>query len=406
MRSVARALLLALAFAVPWEYSLDLGVPYGNIARIVSVALLLATILAVIRAGTMRAQGPLQWLTLALFLWLCCSALWTLDRTESLRHLRTYAQELMILWVIWEFVDTPLELRRLMQAYVAGAAVLAGLTVGSFAFASSPDQVRFVAEGHDPNDAARVLVFALPLAALLVNSEKGLLPRTLVAAFLPLGSLAVLLTASRSGFLALLVALAGSCLLLLPTLRRAAMAALVGIPAVAVAAWLSIPTQTLLRVGTIWDELQRGDFNQRWNIWQAGWQAFVHAPYFGSGVGSFTSAARTAPLDTAHNTALALTVEGGIVALVIAAALVMAAAVCVLRSRGPLRVALASILAVGLLSSLAATVQENRATWLLLGIVSVAARQAAEGEPGTAEVFTAREEIDGFLHHGPAGAQE
>jgi O-antigen ligase len=175
---------------------------------------------------------------------------------------------------------------------------------------------------------------------------------------------------------------------------------------VAVAAWLSIPTQTLLRVGTIWDELQRGDFNQRWNIWQAGWQAFVHAPYFGSGVGSFTSAARTAPLDTAHNTALALAVEGGIVALVIAAALVMAAAVCVLRSRGPLRVALASILAVGLLSSLAATVQENRATWLLLGIVSVAARQAAEGEPGTAEVFTAREEIDGFLHHGPAGAQE
>src|SRR4051812_32018877 len=119
MRSFTRAMLLGLAFAIPWEYSLDLGPPYGNIARILSVALLLAAALGVVRTGIVRSPGSLQWLSVALFLWLCCSILWTLDRTESLRHVRTYAQEVMILWAVWEFVDTPLDLRRLMRAYVA-----------------------------------------------------------------------------------------------------------------------------------------------------------------------------------------------------------------------------------------------------------------------------------------------
>jgi len=406
MRSVTRALLLGLAFVIPWEYSLDLGEPYGNIARVVGVAVLLVTVLAVVRAGHLRAPETLQWLTLALFLWLCCSALWALDRTESLRHLRTYAQELMILWVLWEFVDTPLELRRLIEAYVAGAAVLAGLTLGSFVFASNPDQVRFVAQGHDPNDAARMLVFALPLAALLVNGENGLLRRTLFGGYLPLGTLAVLLTASRSGFLALLVALAGCFLLLLHTVRRAALAASFGIPALAAAVWLSLPRQTLMRVMSVWDELQRGTLNQRWNIWEAGWQAFVHAPYFGSGAGSFVIAARMAPTDTAHNTALALVVEGGIVALVIATALVVAVALCVLRTDGPLRIALASVLAVGLLSSMVATVQENRATWLLLGLVSVAARLAAREELATPRAFASQEEVEGCLLNATPAAQE
>jgi O-antigen ligase len=348
----------------------------------------------------------LQWLSLALFLWLCCSALWTLDRTESLRHLRTYAQELMILWLVWEFIDSWEDLRRLMQAFVAGAAVLAGLTVGTYLFASRPDQIRFVAQGHDPNDAARLLVFALPLAALLVHVENGLLPRVLNGAFLPFGTLAVLLTASHSGFLAALVALAGSCLLLFRKQRRAALVALFGFPALAATVWVTLPAQTLLRIISIWDELQRGDLNQRWNIWQAGWQAFVRAPYLGSGAGSFVFAAHVAPADTAHNTALALAVEGGIVAVVIAAALVVAAVACVLRTRGPLRIALASVMGIGLLGSLVATVQDNRATWLLLGIVCAAARLALEDDTGIARVFTAREHVEGFRQTAAAAAQE
>ena len=34
MRRIAWTLLLLFAFSIPWEYSLDLGPPFGNIARV------------------------------------------------------------------------------------------------------------------------------------------------------------------------------------------------------------------------------------------------------------------------------------------------------------------------------------------------------------------------------------
>jgi hypothetical protein len=73
MRRVAWVLLLAFAFAVPWEYSLDLGPPLGNIARLAGIAVVLAVIPSVFLAGRVRTPGPLQWLVLGLFLWFCCS---------------------------------------------------------------------------------------------------------------------------------------------------------------------------------------------------------------------------------------------------------------------------------------------------------------------------------------------
>ena len=42
MRRIAWVLLLLFAFAIPWEYSLDLGEPLGNVARIAGLLLLLA----------------------------------------------------------------------------------------------------------------------------------------------------------------------------------------------------------------------------------------------------------------------------------------------------------------------------------------------------------------------------
>ena len=63
MRRVVWGLLLLFAFAVPWEYSLDLGEPLGNIARVVGLMLLLTAIPAVAtislrRAGSAEAMLP------------------------------------------------------------------------------------------------------------------------------------------------------------------------------------------------------------------------------------------------------------------------------------------------------------------------------------------------------------
>jgi O-antigen ligase len=390
MRRLASALLLVAAFTIPWEYSLDFGSPLGNIARLAVLAVLLAVIPAILIAGHLRTPGPLQALVLALFLWFCVSCFWTIDRSGTLLHLRGYFQELIIVWLVWELADSPRDLRNLLRAYVAGAGVLALLTIVSFLVSSSAGQIRFVADGQDPNDVARFLDLAFPLAALGFCSESRWAARLLAIAYIPFGILGVLLTASRSGLLAALVSLAGCAVLLFYNHRRGLMIGLCAFPVLIAAIWIAIPRQTLDRLATTPGELARHDLNQRWDIWAAGWQAFIHAPFCGTGAGSFVAAAGLAPIDTAHNTALALLVEGGVVALLIATAIALFCFVCVFELGGPLRIGLGAALLTWVVSSSVATVQENRSTWLLLGVVAVAARLAAEEPEALTRAFPAR----------------
>jgi hypothetical protein len=387
MRRVAWGLLLVLAFAIPWEYSMDFGEPFGNIARLAVIGVVLALIPAVLNEGRLRTPGGLQVLGVALLVWLCVACFWSIDPTESVRHLRGYFQEIVIVWLVWELVEGTEDVRWLLRAYVAGAGVLAGLTIFDFVAGASTGQVRFVAEGQDPNDVARFLDLAFPLAALLAACESGWPKKLLSAMYLPLGLLGVLLTGSRSGVVSAAIAFSGCALLLFYRHRRAFVCGVCVLPALLAGVWGIIPVQTLARLATLPNELIRGDLNQRAGIWAAGWRAFARAPLCGYGTGSFVAAAGAAPIDTAHNTILVLLVEGGMIGLLIAAAIAVLSAALVVRLRGPLRIALGTALLAWMVSSLAGTVQENRATWLLLGIIGVAARLLAEESVEMERIF-------------------
>jgi len=380
MRRIAWFLLLAFAFAIPWEYSLDLGEPLGNIARIAGLLLLLAAIPAVLQSGRLRAPGPMQWLVLAFYLWFCCTYFWTIEPAVTLDKMRAYFQEMMVVWLIWEFAESSADLRALMRAAVAGSWLLALLTLANFVSADviATGQTRFAATGQDPNDLARFLDLTFPLAALLVNSERRWPWRLLAAGYLPLGFIAVLLTASRGGFLAALVALAGSGLLLVYGHPKRVLAGAMALPPLAAVLWFTVPHGTFERLATISEQIRHGDLNQRLNIWHSGWHAFVRAPFFGTGAGSFVSAAGLAPIDTAHNTALSIAVSGGLVALFIATAIVASAIWSIAQTRGQLKGALATALLVWIATSMVATVEESRTTWLLLAIIALAGRLAVE----------------------------
>jgi O-antigen ligase len=389
MRRIAWTLLLFLAFAIPWEYSLDLGEPLGNVARIAGLLVLFAAVPAILQAGRIRTLNAFCWLTFALYLWFCCTCFWSIDSVVTLEKLRAYFQEMMIVWLVWEFADTPADLRNLLLATVAGSWVLAVLTLLAFRSpeAIATGQIRFAAYGQDPNEVARFLDLGFPLAALLVHCERGWPLRLMAIGFLPFGVVAVLLTASRSGFLAALVALAGCLLLLARGHARRVAAVIFALPPFLAALWFIVPRGTLDRLATIPEQLQGGDFNQRLNIWSAGWSAFVHAPLFGTGAGSFVAAAHLAPSDTAHNTVLSILVGGGLCALFLASLLLVLAIRATLQTGGPLRLALVTCLLVWAITSLTATVEENRTTWLLFGLILVAARLAAEAPRGLAACF-------------------
>jgi O-antigen ligase len=378
VRRVAWVLLLAFAFAIPWEYSLDIGEPLGNIARIAGLVLLLAAVPAVLLERRVRTPGAVQWLALALFLWLCCTSFWTIETHATLTRLRGYFQVMLPVWLVWELAESAEDLRDLLRAYVAGSWVLALLTIASLASPEGAGQIRFVAEGQDPNDVARFLDMGFPMAALLLGSERTWAGRVMAFGYLPVGLCGVLLTASRGGFLAALVALAGSGLLMSRAHQRALLAGAVSLPVVAAVFWFLVPHGTLERIATIPEQLTGGDLNQRLNIWHAGWQAFIHAPFFGTGAGTFVDAARLAPIDTAHNTALSVAVEGGMIALILAAAILAACARSLFETTGAVRIALGTALLVWVVTSLVATVEENRTTWLLMAVIAFAGRLSAE----------------------------
>jgi O-antigen ligase len=391
MRRIAWGLLLIFAFAIPWEYSMDLGEPLGNVARIAGVLLVLVGIPAVLQAGRLRTPGPMQWLVLAFYLWFCCSYFWTIEPLETLDKLRGYFQEMMIVWLVWEFAESPGDLRTLLRAYVAGSWLLALLTLSNF---SSPEaiaagQFRFVAEGQDPNDVARYLDLGFPLAALLLNCEPRWPARLLALGYLPLGLVAVVLTASRGGFLAAVVALAGCGILLARNHARGVLAGTLALPGIAVALWFFVPHETFERLATIPGQLQGGDLNQRMNIWTFGWQAFAHTPLLGSGAGTFVSASRIASMNTAHNTALSIIVTGGLIALCLFTAIVALALRSILRTHGPLQLAFATALGVWFITTLDATVEENRTTWLLLALIALGGRLAVEAPQRLAACFAA-----------------
>jgi O-antigen ligase len=400
MRRAAWGFLLLFAFAVPWEYSLDLGEPLGNIARIIGLLLLLLAFPSLLQAGRMRFPGPLQWVVLALFLWFCCTCFWTIEPQATLTKIRGFAQEMIVVWLVWEFVESPEHLGSLLRAYVAGSCLLAVLTVVNVASMAASGEIRFAAPGQDPNDVARFLDLGFPMAALLLNDKKRWASRALAIGYLPVGLLGVLLTASRSGFIAALVALAGCGLLMLRRHRMVLLAGVFAMPILVAGLWLTVGRETLLRIATIPEQLQGGDLNQRLNIWDAGWRAFAHAPLLGTGIGSFVSAAGLAPTDTAHNTALALLVEGGIVALLLASAVVALSARAIMKARGDARLAMGTALLVWVVTSLVATVEENRTTWLLLGIISVAGRLATEEDRTLCHTLVTTDGVSGRLSSG------
>ncbi|WP_263357817.1 O-antigen ligase family protein [Acidicapsa ligni] len=412
MTRLMNVLLMLFAFAVPWEYSLNLGEPFGNVARIAGVLLLVAGIPAVLMRRGIRMPGMLQWLVLALYLYFACSYFWTIDSDVTTDKIRAYFQVMMVTWIVWEFCETQGDLRNMMRALVAGCWLLVVLTVLDFsaASASAAEQIRFVAEGQDPNDVARFLDLGFPFAALLFAIEKAWPIRLLALGYLPAGLLAVLLTASRGGFSAALVSLLGTAILLVVWRPRAASVILIGVAITALVLWMFVPAGSLDRLATIPEQLGSSDLNDRYNIWIAGWRAFTQRPWMGYGAGNYTAAARLATGDTAHNTVMAVLVTGGLFALTLCGAIVAGVAWSIARTSGLLRIALATVLAVWIITSMVGSVEENRITWLVFGMMALAGRLACEATkskatcPLYADKSTRQVSLAGIFHGRPVGA--
>ena len=221
MRRVAWGLLVLFAFAIPWEYSLELGAWLGNIARVTRVLLLvLAAIPAVLQTGRLRGAGADAMAgTSALSLVLLHVFVDHRAAGHNGGSCAGICEEMMAVWLVWEFTESPQDLRSLLRAFVAGSLGAGGADAGQL-----PVRRRRLRRGKSALWLkARIrmtwlafLIWVFPwLPCWLIVSGAGQ-PRLLALGYLPLGGWSRSCSRLRGeGSLAALAAIVGSALLLL-----------------------------------------------------------------------------------------------------------------------------------------------------------------------------------------------
>jgi hypothetical protein len=91
---------------------------------------------------------------------------------------------------------------------------------------------------------------------------------------------------------------------------------------------------------------------------------------------------------------MAVLVSGGLTGTAIFLAILVGVARALLRTTGLLRVALGTTFAVWLITSMVGSVEENRVTWLLFGMMALAGRLEEEQPESMRRVFSGQERGD------------
>ena len=173
---------------------------------------------------------------------------------------------------------------------LASFGAMAALELGVLLF-NATERVRITGT-YDPNDLAAVIVCTLPMAVMLLLTERAL--RYAVLPVVLLGLVTIIMTKSRGGFITLVVV---SVIVLvklpsrIPLLRTGLVIA--GILVFS----LFAPQAYWDRIATIWGESEavqdgyvKEGFSPRWNLWMTGMRLMLENPILGVGASAFSVA--------------------------------------------------------------------------------------------------------------------
>jgi O-antigen ligase len=303
-----------MVFAIPWENALMVpGV--GTIAHLIGALAGVLGVLAIIERQSVRLPSPGHVLITLFVLWAAASYLWTLDPEETLLAAGSFLQLFMMVWLIWELASREGEQRRLMQAYVLGTYVSGIDTVYRYFFNLESELMnRYASTGFNPNDLALVMALSIPLSYYLAIQSEGLMG-WVYRVQLVLAGTTILLTASRDGLLASLVAVTIVPLTFARLTRLQKIANILTVAVLVCSGLFFVPSTSWERLSTIPKELTQGTLNARRLVWEAGREVFRVHPFQGVGAGAFresVSRSLGVPM-VAHNTFLSVLVEEGVI---------------------------------------------------------------------------------------------
>ena len=368
---LAFAFLWLMAFAIPWQNALMVP-SIGTIGRLIGLLAGGLGILAIIERQSVRFPSRGSLLTALFVLWGTASYLWTLDPEETLVAAGTSIQLLLMVWLIWELAPQERDQRRLMQAYVLGTCVSGIDTVYRYFFHLESNLInRYTSTGFNPNDLALVMALGIPVSYYLAIQSEGLMA-WVYRTQLVLAGTTILLTASRNGLLAGLVAVAIVPLTFARLTSPQRIANIMTVAVLVCSGLLFVPAASWKRLSTIPVELSQGTLNERRQIWEAGKEVFRIHPFQGVGAGAFAqSVGRTLGAEprVAHNTFLSILVEEGVIGFGLFCALIGVLGVSAYQMPALAQKLWIVTLGVWVVGVCGATWEREKPTWLFFGLL-------------------------------------
>ena len=378
LRSVAFWMLAIFVASIPSENGVTLA-GMGSLSRLIGILAFGVGVAALFRRNTLSIRAPSFFLVSAMVfvLWETVSYYWSIVPGVTIRRTMTYAQLLIMVWLIWEYARTEKHRAILMQAFVVGVYVILGIAIHTFV-SSSEFVSRNIGESFNPNGFAIVTALAIPMAWWLTFFWKSRWLYWLNVLYLPTALLGVVLAASRGGLLTALVAIVVIPLTFpnLRLVRKLGLIALIGGVVWAVVVYVpnAYPElQTNLeRLSGTTEEVRAGNLTGRREIWAAGIKVFSENPYLGVGSGGFGRAIEPiyGEARPAHNVFLSVLVDLGVPGLLIFLSILLCVAWPLLKVTSKAR-AFNLVLFTALLVGLIPTNAENdKFSWFILGLLA------------------------------------
>jgi O-antigen ligase len=323
MKIIAKSFLLVFVFSLPWQGMIFIpGV--GSISRLLGYMLLAVAILYLLLKRQAKIPSLLIIVIILYIFWSALSYIWSVNEAATLRRIFQNIQFLALVWLIWEICDTHSEYLKLMQVYIIGLMISFIDMIITFLIINTAEY-RIAAGDLNPNRMSILISFGIPLAWYLVIKQKNNIMTIINIIFLPLAIFSIILTASRTGFILGILALA-----IIPfTYQKISYNGKIIILLMFVSMFLTFGIfhssilervdRNIERMGKTSEMLQEGNFSYRQEIWKIGIQAFYEKPITGVGSNAFRYDVyeRAGRMMAPHGTYIALLVETGIPGLLL-----------------------------------------------------------------------------------------
>lgn len=406
VRKIAQMVIWVFIFTIPWETAITIS-SLGTVSRVIGLLAAGIWLFSVLVEGRMRKPNVFHLFVFLFMLDNIASIFWSHHYGLTWSRVKTYAQLAILVWILWDLITTPGDLRNGMQAFILGGYVGIGSSLYNFItnqLISTWEVGRYTGASQNAVEFAMILSLSLPIAwHLAMTQKKGLganLWRGINFAFIPAALFAIVLTGTRTALLSIIPGL----IYILWTLRNIKMGyRLLIFSAFIVLLFVGqslVPQSTLERLGTLSASIEANDLGGRAVLWKGALRIFQDYPILGVGSGSLSSPDELGAF--AHNTFLSILAELGMVGFAIFMGVLGAVFLNAIRQPKPYAALSLSIFVIWIISVMSLTWEYAKPTWFFLNlIVIITGVYEVKEAPREQPVFI--EHINGSLSPSQAG---